>query len=209
MKKWLTYILILLVLALVGSKSIYFKKLSEVNNKVNEKFDAVAFSKKLWDERLPVKLDSAIELTSLIHSIESNPADAFAKYSNATDIGNNRYSLVRVTGTVADINENDIILHVNNADSIMTVFLATEYIYGNAIRDASSLVDIKDFSNTADLNAISEELNKNVRTIVIPAFKKLVSRGNRVAVTAAVEMNKEHIKLSKMELIPVRIKILP
>src|SRR6185295_9781069 len=131
-----------------GSKSIFIKKLSEVNNKVNEKFDAIAFTKKLWDERLPLKLDSAIELTSLIHSIESNPAEAFAKYSNAMDIGNYRYSLVKVTGTVTDINENDMLLRVNNADSLMTVILATEYIYGNAIRDASSLVDIKDFSNT-------------------------------------------------------------
>ena len=124
-------------------------------------------------------------------------------------IGNYRYSLVKVAGTVAVVNEDDIILHVNHADSLMIVKIATEFIYGNAIRDASALLDIKDFSNTTDLNNISEELNKTVRTTVLPSFKKQVKAGDRIEVTGAVEINKEHIRLNEMELLPVRIKILP
>ena len=209
MKKGIKYILILLVIGLAGYKSIYFKKLSEVNKLNSEKFDAFAYSKKLWDERLPAKLDSAIELTTLIHAIELNPADAFQKYSNAMAIGNYRYSLVRATGIVAVINENDIGMQVSHADSLLIVNIATEYIYGNAIRDASSLVDIKDFTNTTDLNNISEELNKTIRTKILPAFKQQIKQGNKIEVTGAVELNKEHIKLNKLELIPVRIKILP
>jgi len=181
---------------------------SLVNKTAGQKFDAAAFSKKLWDEKLPARLDNAIELTSLIHTIEINPVDAFAKYSNAMDIGNYRYSLVKVTGTAAVINENEIIMQVNHADSLMIVKLATEYIYGNAIRDASALVDIKDFTNTTDLNSISEELNKTVRTTVLPPFKKNIKQGNKIEVTGAIEMNKEHIKLNELELIPVRVKIL-
>ena len=208
MKKAIKYLLVFLLVGLVGYKSVYFKKLSEVNKTAGQKFDAVAFSKKLWDEKLPARLDSAIELTSLIHTIEINPVDAFAKYSNAMDIGNYRYSLVKVTGTAAVINENEIIMQVNHADSLMIVKLATEYIYGNAIRDASALVDIKDFTNTTDLNSISEELNKTVRTTVLPPFKKNIKQGNKIEVTGAIEMNKEHIKLNELELIPVRVKIL-
>ena len=208
MSKGVKYILVLLVIGLAGYKSIYFKKLSEVNNTIPEKLDVVAFSKRLWDEKLPVKLDSAIELGTLIHAIESKPAEAFAKYSNAIDVGNYRYSLVRAEGIVAVINENEVIMQVPHADSIMTVNLATEYIYGNAIRDASTLVDIKDFTNTTDLNSISEELNKTVRTKVVPPFKKQLKQGDRIEVTGAVEINKEHVKLDKLELIPVRVKIL-
>jgi predicted lipoprotein len=192
----------------VGYKSVYFKKLSEVKKTTDEKFDAAALTKKLWEEKLPAKSDSAIELTNLIRAIEADPADAFAKHSNAMGIGNYRYSLVKATGVVAVINEDEIIVQVNHADSLMIVTLATEYIYGNAIRDASALVDIKDFTNTTDLNSISEELNKTVRGTVLPAFKKQVKQGDRIEVTAAVEINKEHIKLNNLELIPVRIKIL-
>ena len=209
MKKIVKYGLLLLAIALVGYKSIYIKKLSDVKKTTEDKFDAAAFSKKLWDEKLPAKLDSAIELTSLIKAIETNPADAFSKYSNAMGIGNYRYSMVKLTGIAAIINEDDIILQVNHADSLMIVKLATEYVYGNAIRDASALVDIKDFTNAMDLNNISEELNKTVRTTVLPSFKKQVKQGDKIEVTGAVEINKEHIKLNDLELIPVRIKVLP
>jgi predicted lipoprotein len=209
MNKIIKYILVLLVIGLLGYKSIYIKKLSDVKKTTGDKFDAAAFSKKLWNEKLPAKLDSAIELTNLIKAIETNPADAFSKYSNAMGIGNYRYSMVKLTGIAAIVNEDDIILQVNHADSLMTVKLATEYVYGNAIRDASALVDIKDFTNAMDLNNISEELNKTVRTTVLPSFKKQVKPGDKIEVTGAVEINKEHIKLNDLELIPVRIKVLP
>jgi len=206
MNNTIKYILILLAVALVGYKSIYFKKLSKVK-KAEEKFDAAAYSKKLWEEKLPAKLDSAVEITALIKSIEANPADAFAKHSNAMGIGNYRYSLVKVTGVATIISEDEITVQVNHGDSLLSTRLATEYVYGNAIRDASSLVDIKDFTNTADLNSISEELNKTVRTVVLPTFKKEVKQGDKIEITAAVEFNKEHISFSNLELIPVRLKI--
>jgi len=208
MKRIIKYILILLVIGLAGYKSVYFEKLSELKNTATEKFDAAAYSKKLWEEQLPVKMDSAIELSSLVKLIESDPADAFSKYSNALGIGNYRYSLVKATGTVAVINEDDIIMQVSHADSLMTIRLATEYIYGNALRDASKLIDIKDFTNTADLNDISEGLNKKVRTTILPEFKNQVKQGDKIEVTGAVEFNKEHINFKDLELIPARIKIL-
>ena len=124
-------------------------------------------------------------------------------------IGNYRYSLVKVTGIAAEIKEDEIIMQTNHGDSLITVNLATEYVYGNAIRDASGLLDIKDFTNTTDLNSISEELNKTVRNMVLPPFKKLVKQGDKIEATGAIEINKEHIRLTDLELIPVRLKILP
>lgn len=207
MKKVVKYILIVVVIGLVGYKSVYFKKLSDMKSNGDEKFDSAGFSQKLWNEQLPSKLDSAIELTDLIQAIETNPVDAFTKHSNAMGIGNYRYSLVKTTAIVSVINEDEIIMQINHADSLMIVRLATEYVYGNAIRDASALVDIKDFTNAMDLNNISEEINKIVRTTVLPAFKKQVKPGDKIEVVAAVEMNKEHVKLNELELIPVRLKI--
>ena len=69
----------------------------------------------------------------------------------------------------------------------MTAKLATEFIYGNAIRDASGLVDVKDFPNTMDLNNISEELNKMVRKTVLPPFKTAVKKGDKIIVTGAMK----------------------
>ena len=208
MNKYIKYLLLIVVMGLVAYKSVYVKKLSESIIGSDEKFDAVAFSKKLWDEKLPVKLDSAIGLTTLITLTGTYFGDLSSKYTNALAIGNYRYALIKAEGIVSDINEDDITLQVKLGDSLMSVKLATEFIYGNAIRDASGLVDVKDFSNTMDLNNISEELNKIVRKTVLPSFKTIVKKGDKVLVTGAIEMHKEHIKWNELEIIPVRLEII-
>ena len=207
MKKIYKYILIVLAIGLVGYNSVYFKKLSSIKKTTAENFDAATYSKTLWEEKLPSKLDSAIELTDLIRAVERDPEDAFASHSNALGIGNYRYSLVKLTATAAVINEDEIVLQVAHFDSLLIARLATEFIYGNAIRDASGLVDIRDFTNTSDLNKISEELNKAVRAGVLPSFKQRIRQGDKIEVVAATELNKAHVNFNNLELIPVRLKI--
>ena len=114
---------------------------------------------------------------------------------------------MKLNATVKDVKEDEVILSIKHNDSLLTVNMATEFIYGNAIRDASGLVQVKNFPNTADLNSISEELNKIIRTSILPAFKTSVKTGDSISVVAAVELNKEHIHWSNMELLPVRIQV--
>ena len=203
------YIVYIVIAAFVLYNSVYFKKLDEVRDGTARMFDATGFTDKLWKDKLPLKMDSAIELTAYLQMLQSNPAAAFEKYSNALAIGNYRYSLVKTAATVTAINEDDMDLAMDNHGSTINVKLATEFIYGNAIRDASKLVDVKDFTNSTDLNNISEAFNKKVKAEVLPSFKATVKKRSRIQVVAAVEMNKEHMKLDGLELIPVQIQILP
>ncbi len=207
MKSIIKYILLVLAIGLVGYNSVYLKKLSSVKKTTGENFDAVTYSKKLWDEKLPARLDSAIEITDLIRAVEANPASALDHYSNALGIGNYRYSLVKLTAIAGVINEDEIVLQIAHSDSLLIARLATEFIYGNAVRDASGLVDIKDFTNTTDLNNISEELNKAVRATVLPSFKQKIKQGDKIEMVAATELNKAHINFNNLELIPVRLRI--
>ena len=208
MNKYVKYLLLIVVIGLVAYKSVYVKKLSEIKAVIDEKFDAVAFSKKLWEEKLPARISDAVVLSTFIKAVQANPADAFSKYTNALGIGNYRYALIKTEGIVTNINDDDIALQTKMGDSLMTVKLATEFIYGNAIRDASGLVDVKDFPNTMDLNNISEELNKMVRKTVLPLFKAAVKKGDKVIVTGAIEIHKEHVKWSELEIIPVQLQII-
>ncbi|MCW3090525.1 MAG: hypothetical protein JWP81_1594 [Ferruginibacter sp.] len=207
MKKLLKYILLIAAIGLVGYKSVYFKKLSDGTNASGKKFDAVIFSQKLWDEKMPAKIDSAVDLAVLMNSVTKDKEAAFNKYSNALGIGNYRYAFIKTQAKVIAVNEDEIQVQLNVADSIMNAVLATEYIYGNAIRDASALIDVKDFPNSADLNSISEQVNKIVRSTVLPSFKSTVKKGDTINITAAVELNKEHIKWPGLELLPVRLQI--
>ena len=119
-------------------------------------------------------------------------------------IGNYRYALIKTKATVLSVYEDEVTIQLPGSD---TATIATEYIYGNAIRDASELVAISDFPNTTELNSISEELNKIVRTYVLTSFKKMVKKGQTLTIIGAVELNKAHIKWNGLELLPVRIQI--
>lgn len=196
-----------MVVALLAYKSVYFEKLSTRKSKAGVAFNAKEFSTKLWQEKMPARIDSAIELTTLIWEIAAAPADAINKHSNALAIGNYRYALVKLEATVVDVKEDEVQLQLKHNDSLLTVNLATEFIFGNAIRDASGLVQVKDFPNTSDLNAISEEFNKTVRSTVLPSFKTAVKKGDIVKVVAALEFNKEHIQWQGIELLPVKLQI--
>ena len=86
--------------------------------------------------------------------------------------------------------------------------IATEYIFGNAVRDASGAIDINTFSNSMDFNNVSAEINRIIREKVIPPFRCKVKKGDRVEFTGAIELNQEHLKLDRIEVIPVSLKIL-
>jgi len=205
--KYIKYSLLLIAIALVAYKSVYFEKLSSRKNIATTTFDANAFSRKLWTEQFPAKIDSATQLTTLIDEVNADGGAAINKYTHALAVGNYRYALIKVDASAMDVKEDEIVLNVGHADSIIPVNLATEFIYGNAIRDASGLVAVKNFPNTADLNGISEGLNRIVRTEVVPPFKSVVKKGDIVSVVAAIELNKYHIHWDQLELIPVRLQI--
>ena len=83
------------------------------------------------------------------------------------------------------INEDEITLQVNHADSLLIVKIWPLNMYmAMPSRDASALVDIKDFTNTTDLNSISEELNKTSTHIQCCLhLNKQVKQGDKIEVT--------------------------
>lgn len=208
MNKFIKYILLSIALILIGYNSLYIKKLSDVNKSMNSNFDATAFAKKIWTDKLPSRLDSAIDINNLKQRIETNPTEAFNQYTNALDIGNNRYALVKGEGIVDAVNEDDVAFTVK-AKRPFNAILATEFVYGNTLRDAAGLFNLKDFPNTTDLNNLSKELNNIVRNEVVPSFKSKLKRGVHIEFIGAIELNKEHIHFDGLEIIPIKVKIIP
>jgi predicted lipoprotein len=198
----------LVAVALLAYKSVYFEKLSTRKNKnATAVFDANAFGRQLWNNGMPAKIDSAILLATLIEAVSNQGEAGINRFTNALAIGNYRYALVKINATVAEVNEDEVMLDVVNGDSTLRLHLATEFVYGNAIRDASTLVVVKDFPNTNDLNGVSEALNRIIRAEVLPSFKSTVKKGDPVTLVGAVEINKEHIHWQGLEVLPVRIQI--
>lgn len=203
--KYLKYALIAAAFLLVGYNSIEIKPLDQVK-KGGGKFDATAYAHDFLSKTLPTAFEKATPVTDLVTALSADKTKAFNDLSHAVSIGNVRFFMVKGEGTVSKINEDDVVVLVKGSDRTLTLHLATEFIYGNAVRDAAGLFDIKKFTNSNDINNIASEINKAIRTEVIPPFKQQVKVGSTVNFIGAVEMNQEHPTLDNFEILPIQVK---
>lgn len=202
MPKPIRYLLYVAVVALLAYNSVYFKKLDEVKAG-STTFDAAGYAKDFWEKKLTPGLSKAVDLNTLTTLLKTDKEKAFNEHSHALGIGNIRYSLVKGAGIVSGVDENEVKVEAGERE----VRIATEYIFGNAVRDASGAIDINAFTNSMDFNNVSAEINKLIREKVVPPFKSKVKKGDRVTFYGAIELNREHLQVNDIEIIPVGLQI--
>jgi len=206
MQKQIKYIIGFIIGAIVLYNSVYFIPLDE--KKASEKtstFDVESFVDELWDQQLQPAFDSAVSFSTLISKLQEKPLETFKSHGLSLGIGNIAYFKVKGEGTVITVNENNVLVQVDDR----LVEIETEFVFGNAIRDASGLIKINDFDKTSDFNAISEAINQKVREEVIPYFRQNVKEGDTIQFHGAIELNKAHLHLDSPEIIPVSLAINP
>lgn len=207
MNKAIKYTIWIVVLLFVAYNSVYFKKLDEVKAAMVKTFDAAAYARKYFDKQLPPVAGNAPTMDQLQGKLRADPVSAFKKYSHALAIGSAGFFLVKGEGRVTRIDGNDIYLSTDSGHSAIKI--AITFVFGNAVRDASGLIRINDFSNTGDLNNVSGEIDKIIRKQVIPPFITKTQVGSHVQFTGAMELNKAHLNLENIEVLPVSLKIIP
>ncbi|GAB4024740.1 DUF2291 domain-containing protein [Spirosoma gilvum] len=206
-KNALKYTILLVLLAVVAYNSVYFKRLDEVKASAGlnagQKFDAASYASMFWTTKLLPATPKAADLSTLVTLLKTNKENAFATYSHALGIGNIRYFLVKGTGKVTAVGDNDVTVLLPSGESVK---LATEYIFGNAARDASGLIKITEFDNTMDLNNVSAELNTIIRNQVVPSLKTNAKPGRAINFVGALELNKAHLHLNELDVIPIVVR---
>ncbi|MEN9613207.1 MAG: hypothetical protein RLZZ628_4021 [Bacteroidota bacterium] len=201
------YTLIAIAILFIGYHSIEVKPLDVVKKAASQKLDAVDFARTFLTKTLPPALEKAMPIQNLVAALISDKNKAFNELSHAVSIGNVRHFLVKGEGVVSKITEDEVVILVPNQNKNLSLRLATEFIYGNSIRDAAGLFDIKNFTNNSDVNNIASEINKIIRTEVIPPFKQQVKVGSKVQFTGALEMNQEHPQTDNLEILPISIQL--
>ncbi|HRI20039.1 MAG TPA: DUF2291 domain-containing protein, partial [Panacibacter sp.] len=158
--KALKYIISVVAIVIIAYNSVYFKKLDEVKAvKAAATFDASKYAQTFWNNKLLPNINRAIDLNQLTTMLSTDTTKTFETYSHALGIGNLRYFLVKGKGEITLINDDDIVVSLLGDTTTYIRTIATEYVFGNAVRDATGLIDINEFSNTMDFNNVSAELN--------------------------------------------------
>lgn len=201
MSKIYKYGLLILAVAFLGYHSVYIEKLSEVRAQEAVAFDFETYADSIYYQGM-LKNESATALSALLPAIQNNTEEAFNKYGNRLGIGNSAYFMVKCNGEITAITSDEIRLNTKETGEVR---LNTQYIFGNALRDASRLVKLTDFKTNAAFNQVSEALNALIRTKVIPPLKEQLQLGDSIVVIGAIKLSKKNITQPSLIITPAQI----
>lgn len=193
-------IVLIILIAILAYNSVYFEKLSELADSETSEFNFGAYADSLYNQGI-LKNDEAVNLEVLLNELKTDKDLAFKNYGNRLGIGSSAFFMTKIEGEV--IAKTELGLKVRTP-SKQVVEVDTKFIFGNAIRDASQLVQLTDFKTNAEFNALSEALNQIIREKEIPVQLEKINQGDHVSVTGALKLSKN--QELPIQLLPVKLK---
>ena len=213
MKKLYKYSLAAGILIFLLSQSIYFEDLEAVREqRGREAFNAAQYAGDFWLNQLPSVLDEAIDVEELIELFNTDMPRAIERYGKAPGVSRVYAYLVKGEGTILSIDTDSLKVSVREPWANPDVVIETGfYIPGNAVRDASGLVDVSSFSDTMKFNEIGGEINKIIVTEVIrPFLDKKPAEGGKVKFFGATQVAQDAFEEDMPELlrvVPIRLEL--
>jgi predicted lipoprotein len=189
--------------------TVYFLPLFHVvsleqagQRKADEAFDPADFVDRFWTERLVPATDRAVNATELVEAIERDADSARQRYGRTVGLSSVYYYFVFGTGRVVCIEEAYVGLSLRDDQDEVEVLLARGNIFGNAVRDGTGLLDVNDFSNSQDFNALSSGINRRIEERVLPALRKNAAVGDTIRFAGCAEIVDEGIDLEPLRIVP-------
>jgi predicted lipoprotein len=188
--------------------SFYFGNLGKRQaSKAYEKFDAGQYARKFWDE-LNKKLDQAVDAKHFLELFRLAPDIAIERYSTRTrHVSSTHFFLLQGEGKIVSIGQEGVLICLTEAKVNTEILITTDLIFGNAVRNASGLVDSDDFPDSMDYNKVSEEINNIVMNEVIPSFHDKVKEGLKVHFVGAAEVFESDPQISPLRVIPIKLEV--
>ncbi len=192
-RKRVVYGLGIAFLALVVGRSLEFRRLDERRAEERaSRFSPVEYARDFWDSRLPATLEHPQAADELIRLFNTDMKGAIAQ---GTTLGHSRVHayLLQGSGRIVAVKKDGLLVSVLAEDPGPEVFLCTgSYISGNAVRDASGLIDVSAFSDTMKFNRISAEINRIVvQEVIKPFLDRGPQAGMHVRFIGAAEVAEE------------------
>lgn len=213
MKKVCKYSLAAAILVFLLCQSVYFKDLKEIREqRRRDTFNAAQYAEDFWLNRLPSVLDEAIEARELIALLNTNMAEAIERYGNTPGVSRVYAYLLKGEGTILAMGAESLSISITGPGANAEIVLATGlYIPGNAVRDASGLIDVSKFSDTMKFNEIGNEINKIiVKDVIRPFLSKSPAAGATVRFLGAAQVSEDagaEDGINTLKVIPIRLEM--
>ncbi|NBC66572.1 MAG: DUF2291 family protein [Bacteroidetes bacterium] len=198
--KYIGYGLLIIVVFIL---SVDVKNLDEVRaaESNEDEFDATEYAERFWIDQLDAALENAVNLSDLLAELTNN-FEQTAETGQVVGISDSRYFLVRDSGTITDIREDQIVVELESSD---TITLATGYIFGNTVRNALPEIEIGEFVNMTQFNLVSIEMNAIVEEQVVAPLNEGAKVGREVDFAGALSINIEEQELDSVRIVPLSV----
>ena len=80
-------------------------------------------------------------------------------------------------------------------------------MFGNAIRDGCGLLDVSDFPNSRDFNAISSEINQRVEERVLPVLKENGTVDGEIEFVGCAEVTDPKTDIRPLRVVPFVLRL--
>ena len=189
-RRLLSYIVGLALAAVVLGSSVEFRRLDAKRAEDQAaRFSPAEYARTFWDNRLPAALDAAQPAGELIRLFNTAMEVAVARGRTLGQSRTHAY-LLEGLGRIVAVEKDGLLVSILPDDPNPEVLIRTgSYIPGNAVRDASGLVDVSAFPDTMKFNRISAEINRIVVLEVIsPLLDRQLQAGMNVRFAGAAEV---------------------
>lgn len=205
MKKPIKYLIAVFLIGVALYNAVYFEALDERNTaQMKGVFDPDAFAKDFMETKL-VGLP-ALKAEEFLESLDNELVKFTEEKGRKLGISNDYYFIVEGNAAVMAIKEENVRIKLERENESQ-FSIATDFIFGNTVREASGMAKIGDFQNTMDFNTISVAVNKQVRTSIIPPFLAKVKEGDNIYFKGAVEVNTKNPDLENLRVVPLILEI--
>jgi len=168
-------------------------------------FDAAAFVETFWKDQLLESADKAVDAGELLAAFEAAPADAAQRYGHRLGLSGASSYFVSGSGHIIAVKDRAVAIALDGGDTAAVV-IETGPLFGNAVRDGSGKLDVSDFPNSQDFNALSSEINRRVEERVFPVLKQKADVGVLVQFVGGVEIADPEKNFSPLKLVPVVVE---
>lgn len=204
MKRTIPYILGIAAVLLLIYLSLDLQKLDAyLADRPSLSFDADEYARVVWEQKIPAVIRDAPDILTVMDLLQSDPEQAFDRMGRKLGISGTRYFMVKGEGIIDSVERESLRILL---DGGFQIELATAFIFGNAIRDGSGVVNIDEFLNMTDFNMVSIALNKRVKEEVVPLLVRSARAGESIEFAGAFEMREDQPDIHSIRIIPVMAK---
>jgi predicted lipoprotein len=166
-------------------------------------FEASTFVEEFWNEQLVKVADQAVDADEFLAALGKDRKDAVERYGHRLGLSAQSSFLISGAGKITRVEKRSVEIKLLNGQGV--VVIETGPVFGNSIRDGSGLLDVSDFSNSQDFNAISSEFNQRVEDQVLPMLKEKAAVGLEVHFVGGVDVTDSDNPVTQLNLTPMII----